>query len=348
MEQNLYRAVQEAQILPSRVLESFPTAFGNCAAWEPSTGRHPTLGHARFGSQEAARVRRGRWAGRELQREAENRAPRHLSRPEGTQTRPSRMQMLDAMSPVEQLQWVFVGGIVLTVILIFASRQLPSTPMSFGDDDPAETPAAGMDPPVALPASMSELEETGSGADAPGLRRRQVPAAHGRGEDVLTAEEIRTETAAMKLTDAVKARADAAVGAKQDPFDLSEHEAERLAALTSVLMPHMTEEQRKAELASATAAAREEWRAHGDKVFDSKGRSDPRALGRWLDALFVCAVLCFGGYILRTEYGWKPWESLEAYLPVEAAVLSGRAYTGERGFTDALLRWFGMGQARLE
>lgn len=272
---------------------------------------------------------------------------------------------LAATSPTQQLVVMLLVGAVLAPILIAVARYLPNEPIQMDDplgvdDKPEAAPEteAADAPEATMPvASGDDCVEP-----APGIRRRRgTKGSRGSpvdGDGDISPEEMARGHAVARLAKSISARAQSAAGGSagvtasqrrgKDPFALSAVERKKMDSVLQKLMPMLTSEERARELDEAIATSREDWRVRGDAALDEgSSKSSARCVGRTLDAGFILLVLAMGAYLLHTEYGWQPWDTLRVYLPREAAVMEGRAFQEANGVTDQVLAWLGLGPANL-
>ena len=270
-----------------------------------------------------------------------------------------------AASPAQQLVGMLLVGAVLAPILIAVARHLPNEPIQMDeplgvdglpDEGPESGAADAADEALPVPSGGDGTEP------APGIRRRRGARARtGQavdGSDDISPEEMARGHAVARLAKSISARAQSAAGGSaavtasqqrgKDPFALSAAERQKMDGVLQKLMPMLTAEERSRELDEAIATSREDWRVRGDAVLDEgTSKSSARCVGRTLDAGFIALVLAMGAYLLHTEYGWQPWDTLRVYLPREAAVMEGRAFQQANGVTDQVLAWLGLGPANL-
>lgn len=268
-----------------------------------------------------------------------------------------------AASPAQQLVVMLLVGAVLAPVLIAVARLLPNEPIQMDDplgvddrpeDGPEPDTADGPDTTLPVPSGGD------GGAPAPGIRRRR--GAHGvssvAGDDDISPEELARGQAVARLAKSISARAQSAAGGSagvtasqkrgKDPFALSAAERQKLDSVLRKLMPMLTDEERARELDEAITTSREDWRVRGDAALEQgPSQSSARCVGRTLDAGFIVLVLAVGAYLLHTEYGWQPWDTMRRYLPREAAVMEGRSFQSGGGVTDQALAWLGLGPANL-
>jgi hypothetical protein len=257
------------------------------------------------------------------------------------------MDVFTSLSPGLQLLVVFAGGLIATPLLILISAQFPATPITLDDME------RGVSARELEKRAQAEREAARPSEPSPGstLRRRggastesEPPAA----ATVIDGDDTLREEATERLEAAIISRAENMTGGATDkgpdPFNLSDFEYQRLEKLTKMLMPSLTQREVDKEVADAIERARADWQVRGDVALKEAAAAgmNPRSIGRCLDFVFVLAIVCVIMYILHSEYGWQPMDAMRTFLPREAAVLEGRAYSGEGGLTSQFLMWLGL------
>lgn len=257
------------------------------------------------------------------------------------------MDSFTTLSPGLQLLVVFLGGLVATPLLILVSMQFPATPITLDDMERGVSSNEVEQRAKSLKAAENPSEPSPGSA----LRRRGGTSATSEApaeETVIDGDDSLRYEATERLEAAIASRAENMTGGASasgvDPFDLSEFERQRLEKLTKMLMPSLSQEEVDEEVSSAIERARADWRLRGDVALREAAASgmNPRSIGRWLDCGFIVVVAGVVMYILHSEYGWQPMDAMRTFLPREAAVLEGKAYSGEGGVTKQFLAWLGL------